>query len=411
MKKILLIAALLPTLMLAQDGEYNKWSIELDAGVTKPFRTNTPGFIGETPEFLAANLGVRYMITTKFGLKADFGYYEFDNKDTSPNFESKYYRGSLQGVANLGTVLGLRESKLKNFGILLHGGAGLSMLNFEAPRNDTEWLVNLIVGVTPQLKLSDRITLQGDVSLIGNLSQDYNWDGVSRSERQFFDGGILNATLGLAFNLGKNSVHADWTDSNPLKKEVEELKARVANIETDLLDTDQDGVPDYLDREPNTTSGVTVNTKGVTVDNNRNGIPDELETALDREFEAIKADMPKADSYDAIKKLLHDGYVNVYFNTASSTPATYSLDAVNYLIQYMKENPSAQAELIGYADQRGSSSYNTNLSERRAKKVYDILVAAGVDGSRLSHKGNGEESSDDMKQALQLMRRVTFKLK
>jgi len=44
--------------------------------------------------------------------------------------------------------------------------------------------------------------------------------------------------------------------------------------------------------------------------------------------------------------------------------------------------------------------------------VYDVLVASGVSSNRLSHRGNGEDTSVDKnsEQARQLVRRVTFKL-
>ena len=84
----------------------------------------------------------------------------------------------------------------------------------------------------------------------------------------------------------------------------------------------------------------------------------------------------------SIKDLISNGYVNVYFKFNSTQPETYSLEAVNYLVKYMNENSSANAELIGYADEIGNADYNLQLSEKRAKKVYDILIASGVSADR-----------------------------
>ncbi len=407
MKKIILLITMFPLLAFAQSNDYNKWSIEIDGGITKPYRTLTPGFSTEEAEFFVANLGVRYMFNTKFGVKADAGYHDWDEGDNSADFETNYFRGSLQGVINLTNVIDAKSTFLKNFGLLLHAGAGLSVIDFET--RDSDYTINGIIGLTPQIKLSNRVTLQADLSLISNVSQGTNFDSAQSVDRKFIDGSIATATIGLAINLGKAESHADWSNSNPWTKEIEELKSKIAKIETDLIDTDQDGVPDYLDREPNTASGASVNTKGITLDLNKNGIPDEFETSLDRKY--LKEDVPPVNYEDAIKKLVNDGYVNVYFDTNSSTPATYSLDAVNYLIKYMNNNPSAQAELTGYADQRGSESYNTNLSTKRAKKVTDILIEAGIDASRLTNNGIGEAASGSSKAALQLQRKVTFKLK
>jgi len=412
MKKLLLLASLLPTLMVAQEVDYNKWSISIDAGANKFFRTLNPEFRSESPGFITVNAGLRYMINPKIGFMGDIGFSNLQNADNTREFDNQYYRGSLQLVSNITNLLDIRNTWWKNAGILFHIGAGLSINNTESPQlDDSEWLGNIIIGVSPQLKLSERISLKGDISLLAHLGQDLGWEG-NPINSGFIDGGLLTTTLGLEIALGKKEKHADWVDSAQNNKEIEELKEKIANIETDLIDSDQDGVADYLDREPNTVSGVTVNSKGITVDNNRNGIPDEFETALDRKY-AVNEVAPAAPaSYeDAIKKLITDGYINVYFNTASATPTVYSADAVNYLITYLNNNPTATGQLVGFADKRGSNSYNTDLSTRRAKKVYDLLIESGIASSRLSYVGNGEEPSGDSKTSLQLRRKVTFKLK
>ena len=131
MKKIILLITMFPLLAIAQSNDYNKWSIEIDGGITKPYRTLTPGFTTEEAEFFVANLGVRYMFNTKFGIKADAGYHDWDEGDNSADFETNYFRGSLQGVINLTNVIDAKSTFLKNFGLLLHAGAGLSVIDFE----------------------------------------------------------------------------------------------------------------------------------------------------------------------------------------------------------------------------------------------------------------------------------------
>jgi len=110
---------------------------------------------------------------------------------------------------------------------------------------------------------------------------------------------------------------------------------------------------------------------------------------------------------------MNNGYANVYFRFNSTNPEDYSLESVGYLINYMKENPGSQAELTGYADELGSTDYNQKLSEQRANKVEQLLVASGIDASRLTARGAGEDASVDKNSAAarQLVRRVTLKLK
>ena len=49
--------------------EYNHWSIDVMGGVNKPARPMNSGFYSSTPGLWNADLGVRYMINDKFGLK------------------------------------------------------------------------------------------------------------------------------------------------------------------------------------------------------------------------------------------------------------------------------------------------------------------------------------------------------
>lgn len=418
MKKILLITSLITASCLyAQDmgnQDFNKWSIEVAGGMHKPARPMAGGYYTDSPSFSQFSLGTRYMFNNRFGLKLDAGYSTFKEGDNSLPFKSNYYRGSLQGVANLGSILRF-ETWTNTFGILVHAGAGYSQLRPKEPidRNDADQMLNFIAGITPQVKLGNRVALNLDASLIGHARQDYTFDGTGFTNKRGFNGYLMNFSAGLTVYLGKHEKHADWApESNLSDERLMDFESRIAKIETDMIDSDQDGVPDYLDREPNTPSGVAVDTKGRAIDKNNNGIPDEMESALDARF-AKKGEAGAAGSGgDIVKRLIDDGYVNVYFQFNSTKPETYSLEAINYLVKYMKENPSAKAELIGYADEIGNPNYNKTLSERRAKAVYDILIATGVSGDRLTHSGNGEDTSVDKSSspARQLVRRVTFKL-
>ncbi|MBI2719392.1 MAG: OmpA family protein, partial [Rhizobiales bacterium] len=56
---------------------------------------------------------------------------------------------------------------------------------------------------------------------------------------------------------------------------------------------------------------------------------------------------------------------------------------------------SLKAEVTGYADYYGGRLYNVALSVQRAQVVVDALIAAGVDGSRLSVTGLGKSNPLD----------------
>ncbi len=398
--------------------EYNKWSLEFSAGVNKPTRPFNTSYYTKTPSFYTLDLGLRHNFTELLGAKLDVSINRFQNAENSLPFETTLYRTSLQGVVNAGSLLGLRDwSNRLNF--LVHGGMGVSVLTSKEPVDrdfsNGDNMLNFIVGITPQLRLTNRIALTGDLSAIGHVRQHLSFDGLNRNDLRGFDGFYVTASIGANIYLGRGKKHADWYDAENAR--LDDLDGRLTKIETDLIDTDQDGVPDYLDREPNTISGVAVNTKGIAVDQNKNGIPDELESTLDTRYAKLSDIPTKTEPViisgdEMIKKLIEDGYVNVYFKFNSTTPETYSLESINYLIKYMTENSGASAQLIGYADEIGNASNNQVLSEKRAQKVKDIMVAAGISGNRLSTTGNGEDASVDKSSApaRQLVRRVTFKL-
>jgi len=388
------------------DQEYNKWSIELNGGVNKPTRAMTPGYTTESLNFFHGDLGVRYMFNPKFGLKLDVGYDQFKEKKDTPDFESRYVRASLQGVINVGRALNF-ETWTNTIGLLAHGGFGVSQISTETGFGGQDYMAHGIAGLTGQIRLSDRVALTGDLTGIINGRQNWNFDGMGNTTTGSFDGILLNASVGLTFYLGKNQKHADWVGE---EDRIGELEKRVDLIETGLIDSDKDGVADLYDLEPNSIAGVAVNTKGQSIDNNQNGVPDELESYLDKTYERKGAGTA---TNNTVEELINGGYVNVYFDFNSSKPTNASLSGVDFLVKYLKNNPGKSADIIGYADEIGNSNYNVELSRKRAEAVKKVAVNAGIDASRLNVIANGEDTSvnKNSKEARQIVRRVTFQVK
>lgn len=424
-KSIFLAMALVASIAVAQNDEmesdvkvndFNKWSIDVGAGVTKPVRPLTGGAFTNTPSLWQADLGIRYMVNNKFGFNLDLGYNSFNADENSRDFESRYVRATLEGVVNAGHIIGLNQLD-DRLGLLVHGGMGISALTPTEPiEKDEDYMLNFQLGVTPQVRLSNRVALFGDLSILGHVRQDYHFDGLGVTRERGFDGFLVNASLGLNIYLGSNDIHADWAP-DMYDEKIAEMAAAVDKMAREQADDDQDGVPNYLDRDNTTESGVRVDSKGRAIDMNKNGIPDDMESSLANTYvtktdaENMMNQAGAADS-DLVKKLINEGYVNVYFQFNSTKPTTYSLGALNTIVQYMKDHPSATATLTGYADEIGSPEYNKQLSERRAKMVNDVMVAAGIDASRLTVNGDGEDASVDKNsaQARQMVRRVTFRV-
>lgn len=387
--------------------EYNKWSLELNGGVNKPMRAMTPGYSTATLNPFHADLGVRYMFSPKFGVKLDVGYDQFTERDDTPEFESRSVRASLQGVVNIGRALNF-ETWTNTIGVLAHGGFGVSQISTETGYGGQDYMGHGILGLTGQIKLSNRVALTGDLTGIVNGRQNWNFDGMGPAAPRGFDGVLLNASVGLTFYLGKNERHADWVGE---EDRITALEKRVDLVETGLLDTDKDGVADLYDLEPNSIAGVAVNTKGQSIDTNQNGVPDELESYLDKTYE--RKGSGTVNTNNTVEELINGGYVNVYFDFNSAKPTNASLSGVDFLVKYLKNNPGKSADIIGYADEIGSSSYNTELSRKRAEAVKKVATNAGIDASRLNVIANGEDTSvnKNSKEARQIVRRVTFQVK
>jgi len=413
----------------ASQQPYNRWSIEVNAGFNKAMAPLTPGYFTPTLNVGHIDFGARYMITEKFGVKGDFGFGSFHElKTISPEFTTPYFRADIQGVANFGRILNF-ESFTKKFGLLGHAGAGFGKLSFEKTILNTqpEYQYNFIFGSTGLVKISNRIALTGDISMIYNGRQTYMFDGNQFNapiqpqdppSNPFVHapGTWWTGTLGLNFYLGKKEAHADWYIAADNYATKEELASQINGIKDMLKDSDGDGVPDYLDKEPNTPTGARVNSTGMTMDSDGDGTPDHMDKCPFLPGPASTNGCPVEEvqeQVDFFRKAINDGYVNVYYAFDSSKPLGYSVSSASYVANFLKKNPGVSVEVMGYADELGPEDYNMKLSEKRAKAVYDVLVSSGVDASRLSYKGYGEDTSVDKSSAdaRQMARRASFSVK
>jgi outer membrane protein OmpA-like peptidoglycan-associated protein len=415
MKKVILLLVLLVTVAAANaqtstgesltDGNFNKWSIELAGGFNKPQKPMKYYTAPISP--YVVDLGVRYMLNNKFGLKADFGYNSFQEEKNSTPFDTKYYRFDIQGVANLGRIMNF-ETWTKTIGLLGHTGFGAAYFEDKNSSLDDK-MINFIIGLTGQIKLSDKLALTGDFSTIMNALQSHTYDGAAKNPEKGFNGLLFNGTIGLTLYLGKNEKHADWVTL--VDKEVLAQRERIDNLEKMLIDSDKDGVADYLDLEPNTIAGLMVDSKGRAVDLNNNGVPDELEGYLNKTY-ANKSDAPISDK-QSITNLVNGGYVAAYFDFNKSTPTDSSMDGINFILNYLRNNPAASVDITGYADEIGNASYNEKLAIERANNVKNILLKAKIAPERINVSSGGVDTSVDKDSATarKLVRRVTFKIK
>lgn len=398
-KSILVLASLAFIGVQAQEtAGYNKWSVDLNGGVNKPVSPMTNRYTTSTPNLWSANVGVRYMFNNKFGIRLGGGYDSFSEKKDTPKFESNIWNVNLQAYANLGRVLGF-EDWTSDLGVLVHAGGGYSQLRGDFLKKRDQMLF-ATAGITPQVRLSNRIALLLDASLYLNARQDFSYDTKSVATRRVFKGAHLTTTIGLNIALGKEEKHADWAANSA--KDNEDVAKRVAALEDNVSDL----------------KGKVANKQDKMNDANGNGIPDEIESYLNNNYQAKGGSVANNNnnsdfSGDVVSDLIKKGYISAYFDFNSSTPQVSSTWAIDIVVKYLKENSGANVLISGYADELGGTNYNSSLSQKRANAVKDILVKAGVSASRISTEGKGEDTSVDKSssRARQIARRATFSLK
>ena len=168
------------------------------------------------------------------------------------------------------------------------------------------------------------------------------------------------------------------------------------------LDSDGDGVPDSIDRCPNTPHGVAVDAGGCPLDSDNDGVPDYLDQCPGTPA-GLKVDARGCE----IEELVLTG-VNFETNSAKLTPESFAV--LDKVVAVLRLRPNATTEIHGYTDSRGPDAYNLKLSERRAAAVVEYMVEHGIAGPHLSARGFGKAdpvASNDTAEGRAKNRRVT----
>jgi peptidoglycan-associated lipoprotein len=104
-----------------------------------------------------------------------------------------------------------------------------------------------------------------------------------------------------------------------------------------------------------------------------------------------------------------ESFKDILFDFDKSNVRTEERDTIKQIVQFMKEHPTFEVGLEGYADPRGTDGYNQALSERRVKAIRDALVASGAakDGIRIGAEGGKHRNcGEDTEGCFQKNRRV-----
>jgi OmpA-OmpF porin, OOP family len=98
--------------------------------------------------------------------------------------------------------------------------------------------------------------------------------------------------------------------------------------------------------------------------------------------------MLKGADIDLPKRIVFD---HLNFDSAATRLTPESNPTVSNLIAILKCYPTMQVQLEGHTDSTGDADSNKKLSLDRANVIKDLLVQGGVDSSRISTDGWGQE--------------------
>jgi OOP family OmpA-OmpF porin len=128
-----------------------------------------------------------------------------------------------------------------------------------------------------------------------------------------------------------------------------------------LLDSDNDGVCDGLDKCPNTPADTKVDNYGCPM---------------------VSEFIPEPEK----PVILH----GVHFEFNKSILTADSKTVLNAVAASLIARPDVKVEIAGHTDWIGSDAYNLKLSNARADAVMQYLISTGVKADNLTAKGYGE---------------------
>ena len=435
----LAFALLLTNTILTAQTEENPWAVSVGANLVS---------IQDDAVDSGTNFGVPYVSLSRYiksGFSLGVQYSSNNIKDGDTNGGDLGYK-SIDGIVKYN--LGSGEKALP----YLFGGYGFSSFSPDDSSSDgafpsTEAARTVLGGAGINISLSD--------NLKANVSASY------RSSSENYAYNHLQHTVGISYLFGANDADKDGvSDQKDVCPDVPGLKEFDGCPDTDgdgvpdnkdacpeeagkaefngCPDTDNDGIPDAEDACPEEAGLAELNgcpdsdADGVAdkddkcpneagamendgcpwADSDNDGVLDKDDACPDEAGDADNNGCP-ADPKEIMDMLADENSV-IYFKVDSADISGDAASLVNTLSELMKKYPNVEVVVNGHASSDGSRAYNQKLSEKRANAVKAALVAGGIDGTRISTQGFGEDQPVQSNKTLkgrEANRRVNFERK
>ena len=153
-----------------------------------------------------------------------------------------------------------------------------------------------------------------------------------------------------------------------------------------LSDTDGDGVKDGNDACPNVAG-----TLNGCPDGDNDGVADKDDKCPDVGGVVESDGCPKPVPTEAVA-IFDRALKGINFSSARATITRKSYSILDEVVSIMGQYPGLKVSVQGHTDAQGDAEKNRTLSSSRAAAVVAYLVEKGVDASRLSSIGYGEDS-------------------
>jgi outer membrane protein OmpA-like peptidoglycan-associated protein len=113
------------------------------------------------------------------------------------------------------------------------------------------------------------------------------------------------------------------------------------------------------------------------------------------EIATTKAELATQELADLKAKQSTRGLVvtlgDVLFDTDRSELKSGAGRDLDSIADFLRNHPERQVLVEGFTDSVGTDEYNRSLSDRRAASVREALIGRGVEGSRITARGYGEQ--------------------
>jgi len=266
-------------------------------------------------------------------------------------------------------------------------------------------------GLGVHILLTDKISLalEHKVKFTNDdLLDGQRWEETNTLTRDFDT--YHYSSLHLNYHLGKksrNDIPSWWI--NPLTFSYDQADASQA----DLGDDDGDGVLNILDQEPETREDCPVDTRGVTLDSDKDGCPDcddpEPFSSPQRAIQnCVNVGSVGGIDEPAVRRIIQemledpsisaggsDWYLPmIHFDLDRDELKTEFYPELKHVADVMTLYPKLKVEVIGFTDIRNTEEYNMDLSRRRAVNAINHMVQRyGIDANRFILRYVGEQEN------------------